>query len=793
MSYQTNPIANRLKIIKGWKTPYFPTKTLNYTRDIVLWFKVYLLLKTYLNLKKIKLLSCEIRISENNSKILYLSINKFWNAKKEKQKRQPLLRKLHSPLLKSKNTSAVFLLYQNLQLLKQTSNLQNNFLKKKVLSKLWLNKPRISSWLNLVDANKLVRNQITKQQVTIQNWKKKQLSFLQKKKYVIKKKKLQSLFWVKKQKKVLAINARLQVEINLLQSKLILLNSQKKSDLIYKTIREIARKIEKKQHLLQKTHKLYKFLWTHNQTLGKKTSFDFNRKILNIRTKNKLNLIWLKIKKNFNSLYRARLIRNELPELVLRINDSLFTRSYPYQWLFLGNNQTLNKLLNLSFFLQKFNFSQLNKQHLFVQSYHLNQSFNKIKNLQEGKKVFFLKEKRGIAFFNNCQKKNFRLTSLIKKNLAQKPKSLWLKNMKLEAIPFEFQIWKLMRWKKKERRRNIHVQDKKITLLVKNTENALRKKIIPFVKEYKNENQSIRKLISSKKKRPDIFKYYQYRLPYRKNYQSNLILITNYRVKYLIQDCIQKHFAVYVEVKFVRPLNQLKNLKFYRLAFPIWKTVLGQKKKQEKNEKLYHKYIYLGRGFKVKTNFGVEEKKDAITLNQIHNKFLPQNLTQAWNFKKTLKVKKNNNLYASFKKKLEKENPYFLSKKSKRQNRTSNSFQQFQKQRHMQNFISTLILFSQTLDPQPLADHLAKILEKTKKHTWILNTVHQMLKSINFNRAVGYRIGFMGRINSADKSKLIYLTRKSVPRQGFAKNINFATSQARARIGAFGIKIWVYY
>jgi hypothetical protein len=35
----------------------------------------------------------------------------------------------------------------------------------------------------------------------------------------------------------------------------------------------------------------------------------------------------------------------------------------------------------------------------------------------------------------------------------------------------------------------------------------------------------------------------------------------------------------------------------------------------------------------------------------------------------------------------------------------------------MQNFITTLMLFSQTLNPQPLAEHLAKVLEKTKKHT----------------------------------------------------------------------------
>jgi len=66
MSYKTNPIANRLKIIKGWKNPHLPTKNLKYARDISLWFKVYLLLKIFLNLKK--------------NTIIFLR-NTFWSAK----------------------------------------------------------------------------------------------------------------------------------------------------------------------------------------------------------------------------------------------------------------------------------------------------------------------------------------------------------------------------------------------------------------------------------------------------------------------------------------------------------------------------------------------------------------------------------------------------------------------------------------------------------------------------------------------------------------------------------------
>jgi ribosomal protein S3 len=71
----------------------------------------------------------------------------------------------------------------------------------------------------------------------------------------------------------------------------------------------------------------------------------------------------------------------------------------------------------------------------------------------------------------------------------------------------------------------------------------------------------------------------------------------------------------------------------------------------------------------------------------------------------------------------------------------------------------------------------------------MLNTIKDILKIIRFGKNVGYKIALAGRINSADKSRLIYITRKNVPLQVFDKNMNFAYSQAKARIGVFGIKI----
>jgi len=60
-----------------------------------------------------------------------------------------------------------------------------------------------------------------------------------------------------------------------------------------------------------------------------------------------------------------------------------------------------------------------------------------------------------------------------------------------------------------------------------------------------------------------------------------------------------------------------------------------------------------------------------------------------------------------------------------------------------------------------------------------------------FKRGVGYRIALLGRINGANKSRILYLKKlnRNRSRQTFSKNVNFAMAQARATIGVFGVKI----
>ena len=63
------------------------------------------------------------------------------------------------------------------------------------------------------------------------------------------------------------------------------------------------------------------------------------------------------------------------------------------------------------------------------------------------------------------------------------------------------------------------------------------------------------------------------------------------------------------------------------------------------------------------------------------------------------------------------------------------------------------------------------------------------IEIIPLKKLIAYRIAIVGRINGAQKTRTIYLTRGKIPLQTFKKNINFSLAQARARIGTFGVKM----
>ena len=736
MSYKTNPISNRLKIIKGWKNPYLPTKTLNYSRDISLWFKVYLLLKTFLNLKKIQLLSCEIRFEQQNKKIIFLVINKKKTQRKKKKKTKLSLKKLKTPIRKIVNRNAVFFLYNNLTFLKKISFWGQNVLHKKILSKFWLTKPKSSTWINHFEKIIKIR-QISKNKI----------SYLKKNKIFIPAEHLKIQFYTKKQKQLLAQKLKIHKKNSIFFTKLLELSQQKESQFLKKLIQNLKTRIIKNQEEIKKINTLYEILFRLNKTnLIKKKNIFFKKLMRNRLQKNKLNILQKYWKKEFTSLNRTKFLKQRLPIFLLKIHQSLFSSGLNAKTIF-------------------FNKSFLSKKML-----HLNFLSSQIQNKNYLKKNSFL--------IHNLRAKSERKKKQTEKILTKLHSKFFLKSkfvhvMKKKQLPYAYYkivLWFLLRLKKK-RKKKISYTLKKISknLNFKRKKQYLQKQISFWnEKKYKNIHIQQRfakdiKKINNIVKKNQIAKTYQYRLPYRKSYFKFLQLTTKLKLKYLIQDFVQKYFNLQVEAKIVHFLNEQKNQNYFRLVFPVWK---------KKKNQLFRKFRQ-----------GTWKQKSI---------FLTSQLKIGTTTKKT-----NSQLTKSISKELKKKDLFVLTRKKIKSLRIKNSFKRIKNSKDFRHsfkyFIPTLMHFSRTLNPQPLTDLFAKVLYKAKKQTWMINTIKDILKMLKLGKNVGYKIALAGRINSADKSRLVYITRKNVPLQVFDKNMNFAYSQAKARIGVFGIKIWVYF
>lgn len=255
----------------------------------------------------------------------------------------------------------------------------------------------------------------------------------------------------------------------------------------------------------------------------------------------------------------------------------------------------------------------------------------------------------------------------------------------------------------------------------------------------------------TKKKKPYLNNW-KMRQSFRHNYKSHLKLLIKYQYKLCIQDILTKFFKTKFTIKLVQPLSQFNNLKFFRLVYPLHRKPISIPEYKMnflhlRNKKSHKRYIYIGKrsdtitrySFKKRANYFIKLRQEALV---------------EYTKKRLFSVKRN-----------------LL----------------------MRTFTPILSLFIKYLNPQLLADHIAKEFERTKRQRRVLFALSTALRAIHFSRAIGYRIAIVGRINSADKSRSYYLTKKAVSRQNYANKVNFATAHARARIGSFGIKVWIFY
>ena len=712
MSYETNPILNRLKLSKGWKTSTFPTNSLNYSRETMLWFKVYLFLKVYLWLHGFRLFASEMRLSENYTKILYLSVAKQSSPRKSKSKwkTKPFLQKLWSPLTKKHNKKARFLLYLDLQKLKKNSLLYFNNTRQKIFSPHWIGKPRRYAWIN---TSYLVYN-------WRKNWKNKQQSYWKKKRVfdtpkinatpkgsqktlfnfsknisVVAKK---EIFWKKKQRHLSSLLTKMQKNLFFLEQYSALLSAQMTSDLrTPHLVKFLAYQSQHKKFFLKQIHTLYGLI-------KKKKDFA-NQKHLNVHHK---KYLFMQKKKN--------------------------TRPENFFWLHLT---------------KQFCLSQRNL--LFTSSF--------------GKRILFQKQKSFLYKENNIfsfhAKTTLKKTNFLNHFLAKKKKANLMPLISFSKTQFfqkfpKITLARLFLWKR-----------------------MTQKKLFP------------RTIFRKVSKKQDFF----YRAAYRQTYKKFLYLSTGVKLTYLIEELIKKYFHVSIKVKVCWPLSQFKNLKFYRLVYPKYKH-------RQKNKKIVSLHIK-------KNNYLARQKYFFIGHNTQHLKYISHNVlstlkkkqNDSFSFQKAkflLPVKQNplfkKTILNFWQQERKKKNKYLMSKKknivSKSEKRLSWSSKAF----FTSGLISTLTLFVKYLDPQPVVDHLAKIIGNTKKHVATLQLIETILRTFHLKRGLGYRIALIGRLNGANKSRTLYLRKlnRNRSRQSFSKNVNFALAHARATIGTFAIKLWVY-
>lgn len=747
MSYKTNPILNRIKINKGWKSPYLPTKTLNYTRDFALWFKVYLLLKTFLNLKGIQLLSCEIRFEQQNKKILYILINKKWTKKKEKRKRTKILKRIQTPIWKNTNRNAIFFLYKNYISIKNTSFWKQNFVQKKVLSKFWLAKPKNSTWLNTLKKIQSVRQD---PRSMAKRFKAKQ------KFHSLKHAEIQ--FYTSKQKQVLASLGRAKKINSFLYIKLFQLTQQKKSQVLRKLIENLQKKIKTNKIYTQKINKIYNFLLLANQNFDrKKTQKNTYTIAVEKIQQYKLKFVLKKLKNKTNSFQRTRILKNKLPTLLLKINENVFKKIHNYRWSFLKNEILFKKFLNLNLF-----FGQVGNKNWFLDNYFLMLNWNS---------KFCIKTQNKNLMKNNFLLKELFLKSLFKFKFVQSTKKNITKKVLLKNNFYKLFLWRELRLEKKRKKKtlgfNKNMQAKKINffnynIFLTNKKFVKKKNQIAIAKGVKK----INKLLKKNK----IAKYYQYRIPYRKIYFNFLRLTTNLNLKYLIQDWVKKYFFIQVEAKILHAFNDYKNQKYFRLIFPVYKKKKNHLIKKYRQKSWKQKQIFLATQLQFITSIKKQIKQHLIGQKRL-TEMQTRDLT-----------KKKFNL---------------LTQKKKKQRRIKNKFARIKRSKDFRQsfkyFIPTFMQFSRTLDPQLLISVLTKVIKMAKNQTWVLNNLKYILRSLNLPKNIGYRIALAGRIDSKKKSRLIYFTRKNNPLQVFKKNMNFAYAQSNARIGTFGIKIWIYF
>lgn len=801
MSSQTSPINNRLRISRGWNNSYFPQNKNEYSRNVSLWLKLYLLIKVYLELKNFKLVSCELKFTNNNRKILFLNLFKCLKEKKKKKNKSKIQHSFKFPLQRLNNKKAIFLIYKNLKNLKKITNLKYSsvlfyrskhlwlkkspLLKKQLINKFRRSVVKFTKQYNTLNNNDIILNNnknifsflphiIVKQ--------KKQLQSLEKN-YLILSQFYTQLFFNNK-KKATQYNSSswllakfvsdklndVKTKINKTKIKIERLFKRKEFYKKKKTlyfIQKIRLRLKKKlknfiyltrfqkinnfmySKLLVKKNKKWNYLkpaknFVSNVIKGKKLRVKKNKKQhIRLILKNKKKQILL-FNVYFNFI-KNKCVSNYINTKNIRVLKQLMASYIGYYSINVSKKQKFNNTYNLIY--KKLINSELsnlfNIHNIKTLKYKVNS-----KKQESNKKIKNKLNKYFIKYQKNQLKKLIRLSF---KSIKRK---FIIKKIKQKKIKKVWGVFK--RWNKKNKIiKKLTVKNRKLRkILVKKKPKGFKSK------QWKNNKKKIIKQISKQARQ----KYFSY-----KNF------LVQFQLQNLIKEYIFKYFKLSCIVQVVDVISKFKNSKLFYLALT---KNYGPKKQ------------FLTKKPPVYSFLGSNNWRFIPTNNRLKKNILRKKKRKIVNWELKIKKIKKTKFYTKFKilknKKQINEQKWELMKEKK------TMFRNVRNKSLLARLLPILSLFSKDLDPKLLAQQIAKELEGTKNHWPIIYTVRNILRTYQIKQLRGYRIGIYGKINSSDRTRLFYINSGRIPIQTFSEPINYASAQSRARAGTFGIKIWIF-
>jgi len=111
----------------------------------------------------------------------------------------------------------------------------------------------------------------------------------------------------------------------------------------------------------------------------------------------------------------------------------------------------------------------------------------------------------------------------------------------------------------------------------------------------------------------------------------------------------------------------------------------------------------------------------------------------------------------------------------------------------LNRFLPIFSLFSTYFEPQLIVDQIARELELTKNHKSLHRNLESVLDLLKALSTFDLKVEVYGRFNASTRSQKKYISCDNFPINTYKHRVNYAFAHSYARIGCFGIKLWISF